>query len=227
MNVRSLCVDYMKDNEEHYSQFIDHDHLNFTMQIDRLKLDGSWGGNPEITALSQVFACPIEVYQDSEIPRVFESENSDGKTNHIIRIYYANSHDSSVRPNGQGGHLFNFQVLQPGDLQKQIALLQEAHNPQKDIISDNNLSDEEKAEKLSKVIAEAFNNYLTFYATRLIKLELPKKNNILSLKRNRRRKMRYLLVFIKQKVLSIELINNGELEVKGDSSYYLLKWNNW
>ena len=70
--------------------------------------------------------------------------------------------------------MFNFQVLQPGDLQKQIALL-EAQKPQKDIISDNNLSDEEKAEKVSKVIAEAFDNYLTFYATRLIKLELHKK----------------------------------------------------
>ena len=99
----------------------------------------------------------------------FESENSDWKTNHIIRIYYANSHYSSVRPNGQGGHLFNFQVLQPGDLQKQIALLQEADKPQKDIISDNSLSDKEKAKEHSKVIAEAFDNYLRFYATRLIK----------------------------------------------------------
>ena len=78
--VRSLCVDYMKDNEEHYSQFIDHDHLNFTQYIDRLKLDGSWGGNPEITALSQVFECPIEVYQHSEIPTVVVSENSEGNT---------------------------------------------------------------------------------------------------------------------------------------------------
>ena len=74
--------------------------------------------------------------------------------------------------------MFNFQVLQPGDLQKQIALLEEAQKPQKDIISDNNLSDEEKAEKVSKVIAEALDNYLTFYAMRLIKLELPKKKTI-------------------------------------------------
>ena len=64
--------------------------------IDNLRLDGQYGGNPETTA--QIFKCPIEVYQDSEIPRVIVSENSEGKTNHIIRIYYHNNHYSSVRP---------------------------------------------------------------------------------------------------------------------------------
>ena len=64
--VRSLYVKYMTDNEELYSQFIDDDHLNFTQYIERLKLDGSWAGNPEITALSQVLECPIEVYEESK-----------------------------------------------------------------------------------------------------------------------------------------------------------------
>ena len=168
-NVRSSCVKYMTQNGELYSQFIDDDHLNFTQYINRLKLDGSWGGNPEITALSQVFACPIEVYRDSEIPTVFASENFNGDTNHIIRLYYANNHYSSVRPDDQGGQVFNFQALQPGDLENQVALLEEAHKPQKDIISDNSLSDLEKAEKQSKVIADAFDNYLRFYAERLFK----------------------------------------------------------
>ena len=168
-NVRSSCVKYMTQNGELYSQFIDDDHLNFTQYINRLKLDGSWGGNPEITALSQVFACPIEVYRDSEIPTVFASENFNGDTNHIIRLYYANNHYSSVRPDDQGGQVFNFQALQSGDLENQVALLEEAHKPQKDIISDNSLSDLEKAEKQSKVIADAFDNYLRFYAERLFK----------------------------------------------------------
>ena len=167
--VRSWCVSYMKDNEELYSQFIDDDHLNFNQYIDRLKKDGSWGGNPEITALSQVFECPIEVYEDSEIPKVFVFENSEGNTNHIIRIYYHKNHYSSVRPDEQGGQVFNFQALQPGDLEKQKALLEESHKPQKAIISDQSLSYLQKAKKQSKVIAEAFDNYLRFYAARLIK----------------------------------------------------------
>ena len=167
--VRDFCVNYMKDNEEFYSQFMVNDHLDFTQYMNRLKLDGSWGGNPEITALSQVFECPIEVYEESENPKLFLSENFNGNTNHIIRIYYANNHYSSVRPDGQGGQLFNFEVLQPGDLEKQMALLGEAHNFQKGIISDQGLSDLEKAKKQSKAIDEAFDNYLLFYAARLIK----------------------------------------------------------
>ena len=65
--------------------------------------------------------------------------------------------------------MFNFQALQPGDLENQIALLEEADKPHKDIISDNSLSHLEKAEKQSKVIAEAFDNFLRFYAARLFK----------------------------------------------------------
>jgi len=167
--VRSWCVSYMKDNEEIYSHFIDDAHIDFNHYIEKLKTDGSWGGNPEIAALSQVFDCPIEVYRHSEIPTVVVSENSEGNTNHIIQIYYHNNHYSSVRPDQQGGQLFNFEAIQPGELEKQIALLEESHKPQKAIMSDPSLSDLEKVKKQSKVIDEAFHNYLRFYATKLIK----------------------------------------------------------
>ena len=167
--VRSLCVNYMIDNGELYSQFIDDAHIDFNHYIKNMKKDGSWGGNPEITALSQVFECPIEVYRQSENPEVFVSENFSGDTNRIIRVYYANNHYSSVRPDEHGGQVFDFQALQPGDLQKQMALLEESYKPQKDILSDNSLSDEEKAKKISKVIDVAKDNYLRFYAARLIK----------------------------------------------------------
>ena len=159
----------MKQNGELYSQFIDDAHIDFNHYIKNMKKDGSWGGNPEITALSQVFECPIEVYRQSENPEVFVSENFSGDTNHIIRLYYANNHYSSVRPDEHGGQVFDFQALQPGDLQKQMALLEESYKPQKDILSDNSLSDEEKAKKISKVIDVAKDNYLRFYAARLIK----------------------------------------------------------
>ena len=167
--VRSRCVRYMKDNEEYYSQFIDDAHMDFNHYMDQIKKDGSWGGDPEITALSQVFECPIEVYQDSEIPRVIESENAERKTNDVIRIYYYNNHYSSVRPDQQGGQLFNFEAIQPGELEKQMALIEESHKPQMAIMSDQSLSDLEKAKKQSKVIGEAFHNYLRFYAMKLIK----------------------------------------------------------
>ena len=40
---------------------------------------------------------------------------------------------------------------------------------QKHIISDKSITNEEKAEKISKVIPEALDNYLRFYAVRLFK----------------------------------------------------------
>ena len=84
-------------------------------------------------------------------------------------LYFAHNHYCSVRPDGHGGKLFNFEAIQPGELEKQIALLEESHKPQEAIMLDPSLSDLEKAKKQSTVINEAFDNYLRFYATRLIK----------------------------------------------------------
>ena len=130
-----------------------------------------------VTALSQIFECSIEIYQDSEFPTVIEPAQFHNNANNTIRLYFANRHYSSVRPDGHGGQLFNFQVLQPGELEMQTAMLEEAHKPQNDILSDNSLSREEKGEKVSKVITEAFDNYFRFHAASVIKLELPKKEH--------------------------------------------------
>ena len=138
------------------------------------------GGNPEITALSKIFKSPIEVYRDSEIPSVFLSENFEGNTNPTIRIYYANSHYSSVRSDGLGDQLFNFHAIQPGELEKQKAFLGKAQHIQNAIVSEQDPSADEKnlgeALKQSKAIHEAFKNYLRFYAARIIRRKLPKKN---------------------------------------------------
>ena len=53
--------------------------------------------------------------------------------------------------------------------------------PQKDIISDKNITNEEKAEKISKVIPEALDNYLRFYAVRLIKSNSTQEQKLLVL----------------------------------------------
>ena len=160
----------MKANQEVFSQWIDHDRLDFNQYINVLKLNTSWGGTTEIKALSEVFACRIEVYRDSEFPTVFGSENIDGNISHIIRISYANSHYSSVRSDGQGGQVFNFQSLQPGELEKQMALLEDSHNIQNVNVSEQDPSAvEEEVVKQSVAIDEAFKNYLRFYAARIIK----------------------------------------------------------
>ena len=168
--VRSWCVSHMKANQEVFSQWIDHDRLDFNQYINVLKLNTSWGGTTEIKALSEVFACSIEVYRDSENPTVFAAGNIDGNVNHTIRIFFANSHYSSVRSDGQGVQLFNFQALQPGELEKQMALLADSHNIQNVNVSEQDPSAaEEEAVKQSIAIDKAFKNYLRFYAARIIK----------------------------------------------------------
>ena len=107
----------MKEHEQFYTAFIGENQQDFTRYIKKLELDGTWGDNHEITAMSQIFECPIEVYRNSLIPTVIVSEKFRANTDQTIRIYYANNHYSSFRPDGQGGQLFDFQALQPGELE--------------------------------------------------------------------------------------------------------------
>ena len=65
--------------------------------------------------------------------------------------------------------MFDFQALQPGELEKQMALLGEAHSIQSAIVSKQEPSADEKnyqeGLKQSKAIEIAFKNYGRFYAT--------------------------------------------------------------
>ena len=66
--------------------------------------------------------------------------------------------------------MFNFQALQPGELEKQKALLGDSHNIQNVNLSELDPSAaEEEAVKQSIAIDETFKNYLRFYAARIIK----------------------------------------------------------
>ena len=180
----------MKEHEEFYTAFIGENQQDFTRYIEKLELDGTWGDNPEITALSQIFESPIEVYRNSLIPTVIVSEKFRANTDQTIRIYYSNNHYSSVRPDGQGGQLFDFQALQPGELEKQLALLGEAHSIQSAIVSEQDPSADEKnyeeGLKQSKAIDEAFKNYLRFYSERLINRKLSKKKHSAEKKKSKK-----------------------------------------
>ena len=57
--LRELCVNFMKEHEELFTGFIGANHQDFIRYIKKLVDDGTWGDNPEITALSKIFKCPI------------------------------------------------------------------------------------------------------------------------------------------------------------------------
>ena len=188
--LREWCVNFMKEHEELFTEFIGANHQDFIRYIKKLEDDGTWGDNPEITALSKIFKCPIEIYQNSLIPTVIVSDEHRANIHKTIRIYYANNHYSSVRPDGQGGQLFDFEALQPGELDKQMALLKDDHSIQNGIVSEQDPSADEKnyqeGIKQSKAFHEALKNYKRFYAARVRNHKLPKKKH--SVKRNKSRK---------------------------------------
>ena len=87
----------MQEHEQLYSAFVENGSRDFT--ISHSRCDRTWGGNPKITALSEIFKNPIKLYRNSGI-QVFKSENFHGTLNPTIRIYFANHHYSSIRPFG-------------------------------------------------------------------------------------------------------------------------------
>ena len=125
------------------------------------------------TALSGVFNCLIEVYENSENPKVRQSPNISGNLGAPLRLFYKNNHYSIIRSDGLGEQLFIFEGLEPGELQEQKVRLSKAKEIQNCIesVQDPSLIDPnlKQAIEQSKAIKEAFNKYLRFYASRIMR----------------------------------------------------------
>ena len=66
---------YFQEHKENYYIFIAVEDIAFNQVTSDLCDDGAWVRDPEITALSEIFKCPIEVYENSEKHRVIQSED--------------------------------------------------------------------------------------------------------------------------------------------------------
>ena len=163
----------MEKEKEYYRPHIEIDGVLFSNFIAVLRSDGSWGGNNELTALSGVFKCVIEVYENSDNPKVLRFSEVDINTKRIIRLFYKNSHYSIIRSDGVGNQLFNFEALEEGELEWQMELLYKSKIPQNDRESKQHSSNDDpqlaQAIQLSIDEDEAEKNYLRFYASRIIK----------------------------------------------------------
>jgi len=60
MDVRKRCLDFMEKEETHFSSFVVEE--PFDEYVNRKRLDGVHGNNPEIQALSELYNRPVEVY---------------------------------------------------------------------------------------------------------------------------------------------------------------------
>ena len=144
----------------------------FDDHISNLRRDGDWGGDPEITALSGIFNCFLEVYKPSETPDIIHFPSVIDDTNLRIRLFYMNNHYSIVRSDGVGEQLFNFEGLEEGELERQMEILSFSNKPKDDCESEMDFSSDDHklahAIKLSLDHEKAEEDYLRFYASRII-----------------------------------------------------------
>ena len=187
-DVRKQCADFMEKEKEFFKPFvvqvIDHGDyvqvIDFDTYISKLRREGEWGGDPEITALCGIFNCTFEVYKYSEIPDYLHFPNGNGNPNTTFRLFYRNNHYNIVRSDGVGDQLFNFEGLEEGELERQMEILFNAGDPKNCSESEQQSSrDDQKlahAIKLSLDEDDAEKNYKRFYASRIIKRNTNEQN---------------------------------------------------
>jgi len=92
---RQKIVDFIVDNKEDYAPFIEDD-VPFDVYCNKMRLNGTWGGNMEIQAASIVYHVNICIHQ-LEQPR-WELINYEKSTTRCIHLsYHSGDHYASVR----------------------------------------------------------------------------------------------------------------------------------
>ena len=98
--MREKCCDYMELHSDKFNEFIDtEDHYrDFSHYLETMRTLRTWGGNLEITALSELYQRRVEVYAQQTTPRITLSE-SVNYNNELppIRVTFKNgNHYNSV-----------------------------------------------------------------------------------------------------------------------------------
>ena len=110
--IREKCCNYMELNAADFVGFIDTDtqYVDFEDYLFQMRSLGTWGGNLEITALSQLYQRPVEVYDQQTTPRNILSDSVNYDNNQApIRISYMHggTHYDSVVSENHGETLFH------------------------------------------------------------------------------------------------------------------------
>jgi OTU domain-containing protein 5 len=129
--VRERCINYIKMERDHFSQFITED---FNDYVDRKKKNGCFGNNLEIQAIGEIYNRPIEIYTynqnglSMEPINIFHNQYS--TDNSPIRLSYhnGNHYNSIIDPNnpsvGVGLGMPNLEPGLPDKLQLNQAIKQ-------------------------------------------------------------------------------------------------------
>lgn len=111
--VRAMCVDYLRAERDHFSQFVTED---FDQYLARKRQDKVYGNNVELQAMSELFNRPIEVYRSSAEPmKIFhEAYDADSATPMRVSYHRGNHYNSVINPDvntvGEGLGLPGYQA---------------------------------------------------------------------------------------------------------------------
>ena len=68
-------MDYIESEKEFFVQFIVGGELSFESYVERKRIDGVWGDDIELQAMSEIYDRPIEIYAYRAEPlRTFHEE---------------------------------------------------------------------------------------------------------------------------------------------------------
>mmetsp|Transcript_41779 Transcript_41779/g.67091 ORF Transcript_41779/g.67091 Transcript_41779/m.67091 type:complete len:293 (+) Transcript_41779:47-925(+) len=96
MDIREKVVEAIEQDEEHFSLFI-HEDESFQDYCQRMREDGEWGGNMELTSLSRLLNCAIVIHSADQPAYVLSCEESPGFTSQVHLAYLDGMHYNSVR----------------------------------------------------------------------------------------------------------------------------------
>ena len=91
-------MDYILSEKQYFASFIIGGEDEVEKYVDRKKVNGIWGDDIEIQALSEIYNRPIEIYAYSNVPmRTFHEQ--EGGAEPFRLSYHGKSHYNSVIPN--------------------------------------------------------------------------------------------------------------------------------
>ncbi|KNG76879.1 hypothetical protein PFMG_02972 [Plasmodium falciparum IGH-CR14] len=83
--IRKKVVEHLLKNEELYKNFIEYDE-SYKSYIERISLDGTWGGQLELQAVGEIYKVNILIYQENGCILEIKNHSDDNK---CIQLHYA------------------------------------------------------------------------------------------------------------------------------------------
>ena len=111
--IREKCCDYMEFFSNRFFKYIDQDrYVDFADYLDEMRTLGEWGGNLEITALSELYQRRVEIYDQQTTPRLSFSESVNYNNDHppIRMTYKYGVHYDSVVAENHGNTVSDIDI---------------------------------------------------------------------------------------------------------------------